>query len=117
MSNHPIVHIEFATTNREASGKFYSELFGWDIQQYPEINYAMFAAEGGPGGGFTTIDGQMTNTGDINVYVQTDDIDATLARANELGATTLVGKTEIPGQGHFAFFRDPSGTRVGLFST
>jgi len=117
MSNHPIVHIELATTDREASGKFYSELFGWNVQQMPEMNYAMFAAEGGPGGGFTNVDGQMTNEGDVNIYVQTDDIDATLARASELGATTLLGKTEIPGMGWFAFLRDPSGTKVGLFSS
>ncbi len=116
MSNHPIVHVELATTDREASGKFYSELFGWNVQQIPEMQYAMFQAEGGPGGGFATVDGQTTNAGDVKIYVNTDDIDATLAKANELGATTLVGKTEIPGQGHFAFFRDPSGTPVGLFS-
>ncbi len=116
MSNHPIVHIELATTDPEASGKFYSELFGWNVQQIPEMQYAMFQAEGGPGGGFPTVDGQMTNAGDVKIYVGTDDIDATLAKASELGATTLVAKTEIPGMGHFAFFRDPSGTPIGIFS-
>ncbi len=117
MSNHQIVHVEFATTDREASGHFYHELFGWNVQQMPEMNYAMFQAEGGLGGGLTPVDGQMTKAGDVKVYVGTDDIDATLARVNELGGQTLVGKTEIPGNGWFAFFSDPSGTPVGLFSS
>ena len=116
MANHPIVHVEFATTDREASGKFYSELFGWNVQQFPEMQYAMFSAEGGPGGGFATVDGQMINQGEVSVYVGTDDIDASLAKANELGGKTVVPKTEIPGYGNFAFFLDPSGTKVGLFS-
>lgn len=116
MPSHPIVHVEIATTDRTSSSKFYSELFGWEIEQHQEMEYALFAAEGGPGGGFATVDGQMTNVGDIKIYVATDDIDATLASANKLGATTLVGKTEIPGIGHFAFFRDPCGTPIGLFS-
>ena len=116
MSRHPIVHVEIATTDRASSTKFYSELFGWEIEQHPEMEYALFTAEGGPGGGFPTVDGQMTNVGDIKIYVATDDIDATLAKANVLGATTLVGKTEIPGFGFFAFFQDPCGSAIGLFS-
>jgi len=33
MAQHPIVHIEFSAKDREAAGKFYSEIFGWQIQQ------------------------------------------------------------------------------------
>jgi len=116
MTQHPIVHVEIPTTDREASGKFYSELFGWQVQQHPEMNYATFAADGGPGGGFSMADGQMANIGEIKVYVSTSDIEETLERANSLGAQTLVGKTEIPGNGFFAFFKDPFGNAIGLFS-
>lgn len=116
MAQHPFVHIEIPTTDREASGKFYSDLFGWDVQQYPEMDYATFVADGGPGGGFARIDGKMVKAGEIKVYVATDDIEATLARANELGAKTIVEKTEIPGYGNFAFFLDPFGNAIGLFS-
>jgi predicted enzyme related to lactoylglutathione lyase len=116
VAQYPIVHVEIPTTDREASGKFYSDLFGWEVQQHPEMDYATFAAEGGPGGGFPKIDGQMLKANEIKVYVAAEDIEATLARANQLGAQTIVEKTEIPGYGNFAFFLDPMGNAIGLFS-
>lgn len=116
MATHPIVHVEIPSDDLEASSKFYSELFSWEVQHHPEMGYATFAAEGGPGGGFAKIDGETVKAGDIKVYIATDNIEETLARASDLGAKTLVGKTEIPGYGYFAFFRDPFGNQIGLFS-
>ena len=31
MSDHPIVHIELSADDPMAAGKFYGEVFGWDI--------------------------------------------------------------------------------------
>jgi hypothetical protein len=52
MPNHPIVHVEISANDRESAGKFYSELFGWKIQQMPEMDYATFdyGVEGVGGG-------------------------------------------------------------------
>lgn len=116
MANHPLVHVEIPSGDLEASSAFYSELFGWQVQHHPEMGYATFTAEGGPGGGFPKIDGVNVKAGDIKIYVGTDDIEATLARAEELGAQTIVPKTQIPGYGYFAFFLDPFGNPIGLFS-
>jgi uncharacterized protein len=49
-------------------------------------------------------------------YVSTDDIDATLAHVEALGGKTLLPKTEIPHNGWFAFFADPAGNRIGLYT-
>ena len=51
MAQHPIVHVEIPAADQESTGKFYSELFGWKFQAFPELDYAMFEADGGPGGG------------------------------------------------------------------
>jgi predicted enzyme related to lactoylglutathione lyase len=115
MSKHPIVHIEFSSKDREESGKFYSQLFGWKVQQMPDMNYATFDAEGGPGGGFNPVSEEYP-AGTVMVYIETDDIDATLAKAEKLGAKTLVPKTEIPETGWFALFLDVSGNQVGLYT-
>ena len=48
MSQHPIVHVEIPAADQAASGQFYSDLFGWKYSAYPEMDYAMFEAEGGP---------------------------------------------------------------------
>ena len=51
--------------------------------------------------------------GGVLVYVDVTDIDATVARAKELGATVLMDKTEIPTVGWMAIFGDPGGNRIG----
>jgi hypothetical protein len=52
----------------------------------------------------------------VLVYVQTDDIEATLAKVESLGGRVLVPKTEIPTVGWFGVFSDPTGNKVGLYS-
>ncbi|NIW46871.1 MAG: VOC family protein, partial [Gammaproteobacteria bacterium] len=42
MSDHHVVHVEFSAQDREAATKFYSDLFGWKFQQFPEMDYATF---------------------------------------------------------------------------
>lgn len=116
MPDHPIVHIEFSASDLNAAAKFYGDLFGWKTEQLPEMNYATFEAPPGPGGGLAPVDGKMYNAGDVVVYVDTDDIEATLAKVVSLGGLTLQSKTEIPGFGWFGLFRDPTGNRIGLYT-
>jgi uncharacterized protein len=116
MPDHPIVHIEFSASDLNAAAKFYSDLFGWKTEQMPEMNYASFEAPPGPGGGLAPVDGEMYHPGDVVVYVQTDDIEAMLARVGSLGGSTVQPKTEIPGFGWFGLFRDPTGNRIGLYT-
>lgn len=116
MSSHAVAHIEFSANNPEAASKFYAELFGWKIAGFPEFNYFTFEAKPGPGGGFPKV-GENTKAGDVIVYIDTDDIPASLARAESLGAKTLVPKTAIPGIGWYALFTDPTGNQVGLYTT
>lgn len=114
MSKHPLIHFEFSTTDPERDAKFYNELFGWKFQQMPEMNYATFEAEGGPGGGLNPVSDNYP-AGTMAVYINSDDIDATLARAEELGGKMVMPRSEIPGFGYFAFFSDLTGNMVGLF--
>ena len=75
-----------------------------------------FAAEPGPGGAFPKVDDEMYKPGDVLLYVATQDIEATLSKAESLGAKVLVPKTEIPGIGWYAIFTDPAGARMALFT-
>jgi predicted enzyme related to lactoylglutathione lyase len=61
-------------------------------------------------------DQQEFKIGDIIPYISTDDIDATLAQIVSKGGRILKTKTEIPGIGWYAFFADPTGNRMGLYS-
>jgi len=122
MSNHPIVHIEFWNSDPEAAAKFYSELFGWEIERSPMPGeaggeYLQGLTGGPPGVAYPQADGQMTNPGDVLVYVHSDDIAATLAKVESLGGTVVVPASEIPGIGWFGIFTDPAGNRLALYKS
>ncbi len=115
MAKHAIVHVEIPASDPKEAGAFYSQLFGWETSSYPEMNYTMFDVGSGPGGGFPEIcDG--FEAGQVLIHVETDDIDASLAKAESLGGTTRVPKTEIPDIGWYAIFTDPTGNSIGLFT-
>jgi predicted enzyme related to lactoylglutathione lyase len=116
MTQHSIVHIEFSAKDSKAAGDFYGQLFGWKIGSLPEMDYVTFEITSELGGGFLDVDDQDFKVGDIIPYVSTNDIEATLARVESLGGKILKLKTEIPGIGWYAFFADPTGNRMGLFS-
>ena len=117
MSDHKRVHIEFAAKDPKRSAAFYQEVFGWEIQEVPEMNYIMFDQGDGLGGGFPEIDGETTNEGDVIVYIATQDIPATLGKIEAAGGKTLMPETEIPETGWFAIFEDPAGNRVAVYKS
>ena len=117
MANHPIVHLEIPANDPQAAGKFYSELFDWKLELDPNFNYLQFEAPPGPGGAFVQVGENGVKAGDMFVYFGTDDIDASLAKVEALGGQTIMPKTEIPNVGWFAFFTDPTGNKVALYTS
>src|SRR5579863_1100026 len=98
MSNHSVVHIEIPANSPAAASKFYEDAFDWKIHVDPSVDYHMFQADPGPGGGFVNVGDEIGNSkpGDVLIYISTDDIDASLAKIESLGGKTLQPKTEIP---------------------
>jgi predicted enzyme related to lactoylglutathione lyase len=116
MLEHSIVHVEIAAQDPQAVSRFYSELFGWQLQSIPSLRYIRFQSAGGQTGGFVEPGGPLQHQpGELLVYVGSDDIAADLGKAEQLGGKILVPKTEIPNTGWFGIFQDPAGNRLGLF--
>jgi len=116
MSKHPIVHIEISALDREAAGKFYADVFGWKVQQMPEMNYAMFdTGQEDVGVGLNPVTDENP-AGSVVVYIDSDDINTTLSKVEKSGGKSLVPKTPIPGMGWFAIFMDPTGNKIGLYT-
>jgi uncharacterized protein len=110
----PVVHFDIIGPEPEMTAKFYSELFGWHTQSFPELNYTMTDthAGGGINGGFApTSEGQPSF---VTFYAEVDDLQATLDKAESLGGKTLATPTEIPNVVTFAMFADPQGNVIGL---
>lgn len=119
MTVHPVVHIDIPAQDMEKSLAFYRDAFGWNVDTtYP--GYPMFRAEGGPGGGFVQIGGEGPfeyRPNQVLIYLQTDDVDASLREVESNGGSTLLPKTEIPGYGWWAVFGDPTGNKIGLYQS
>jgi hypothetical protein len=109
----PLCHFELMSSDPVKSRAFYSSVFDWQFDNDSMPGYTLINAGAEPSGGlFQEPDG--TPGPCLNVYFQTDDVDDTLHKAVEAGATVLVPKTQIPNVGEFAIFTDPDGIAVGL---
>ena len=116
MSKRNVVHVEIPAANVEAAGKFYQELLGWKIQHDSQLNYSMWEAADGTGGGFPEVSNEAP-AGHVLVYIASDDIEADLKRVEELGGKVIHPKSEIPQMGWYAFFQDPTGNVLGLYTS
>ena len=108
----PVVHFEIHGKDRIQAQQFYQSLFDWKIDDDNPFNYGMVetGGEGGINGG---ISGPQEGTR-VMVYVQVDDPQAYLDKAENLGGKTIMPVTEIPNAVTLAQFVDPDGNRVGL---
>ncbi|MBN2500840.1 MAG: VOC family protein [Anaerolineales bacterium] len=112
--SHPIVHIELSAKDHKAAGKFYSSVFGWELQEFPEMNYTTFASgKDAVGGGFNPLSKEYP-AGTVMVYIHTDDLDASIEKIKANGGELVTGRYEIPTVGDMATFKDPTGNLMAL---
>ena len=116
MSKRNVVHVEIPAANVEAAGSFYHEMFGWKLQHVPEMNYTMWEAADGTGGGFPEVSADNP-VGQVLVYIDSDDIEADLKKVVQLGGKVLHEKVEIPQTGWFGIFQDPTGNVLALYTS
>ena len=110
----PVVHFEIGGPDDGPLLRFYGELFGWRLSRVAGgVNYTLVDTQGGAG-----VNGGIGRSGTgepwASFYVEVDDLQAVLDKAESLGAKTVLPVTEIPGMVAFAMFDDPDGLLVGL---
>jgi uncharacterized protein len=111
---------ELTTTDTAAAEKFYTQLFGW-VPKHSAPSSVMEYTEFSVGG--TPSIGMMAKPKDMPAhipsywmpYFQVADLDASVAKAKELGARVMVPPQEIPNTGRFAIVSDPQGAVFALF--
>jgi predicted enzyme related to lactoylglutathione lyase len=116
VSKRNVVHVEIPAADVEAAGKFYQELFGWKLEHVPEMNYTLWEAGDGTGGGFPAVSDE-TPAGKVLVYIDSDDIEADLKKVEKLGGTVIHPKAEIPQTGWYGLFQDPTGNVLALYTS
>ena len=107
----PVTWFEISSAGHDKLQAFYADLFDWDITPLPGMDYALVDTGGGVGGGITDATG---GGNEVVVYVEVDDLEAHLRRAEELGGRVVTPVTVIPDMVTFAQLADPDGNTIGL---
>jgi len=113
----PVVHWEVSVNDYAKGIEFYSKLFSWDFQKFEGADYSVVAAAGEKSIGGGIGPAQKGQKPTVTFYVQVDDLQAYLDKAESLGGKTIAPPTPIPGVGSSAMFADPDGNLIGLFSS
>lgn len=107
MSN-PVVGWQIISSDPDASAGFLQELFGWKTRRDNALAYREIEAGPGglPGGIWPAPDGVRPF---VQLFIEVQDLDASIARANSLGARILVPRTVLPEGNAMAVLSDPLG--------
>lgn len=107
-----ICHLEMYAADGAAAARFFGELFGWGtLATMPQ--YMAFD----PGAGVAGIFQSHTPTLPAVAYIYAPDVGAKLAEIETEGGKRMAEPMRIPGAGCFGYFKDPSGTSMGLIGT
>ncbi len=118
-----VVHFEIPADDIKRAKAFYQEVFGWEMNESPGMEYVLV--------GTTKVDenGRPTEPGAINggmtkkahpveapvITIQVDEIDDALREVETHGGKTVVKKTAMGEWAFFGYFEDPEGNVMGLF--
>ncbi len=117
-----IIHTELITDNPKATADFVGKLFNWKVEKWndPKNEYYMWSYPGEKegGGGIGKTGGMGSKLGPhVDIYVDVENIAASIDKAKSLGATQIIPETEISGgMGYFAIIQIPGGCNLGLWS-
>jgi len=120
-----VVHFEVPFDDADRARNFYRTVFGWQIQEMPEMQYNMVStgpaddsgmpAEPGFIGG-----GMMQREAPVSTPVITldvDDIEATLTTVEKNGGARVGEKMQVGEMGFAAYFNDSEGNLMGLWQS
>lgn len=123
-SNHGrFVWFDLMTSDPDAAPAFYKAVAGWETTPWEggDMPYRMWKhpTAAMAHGGVMELPEDARAAGAPPhwlAYIGTDDIDATVARATELGGTVMHPRTDIPNAGSFAVLADPQGAVFAVYS-
>jgi predicted enzyme related to lactoylglutathione lyase len=120
-----VVHFEVPYDDAERARAFYADVFGWQIQPMPELEYSfvqtgptddggMPAEHGYIGGGMFQREPQVDRP---VITIDVDDMTAALATIAEHGGAAVGEPQQVGDMGIAAYFTDSEGNLMGLWQT
>jgi len=127
MKKNSVAHFEIYADDPDALGKFYTSLFDWTIEPMAGMDYTLIrtvdtdakgmpSQAGGINGGMMKRPAGYEGRAWIN-YVNVESLDASVERAQKLGAKIMKGKSPVPGMGWFAMLIDPQGNPFAVWQS
>ena len=117
------VWYDLNTKSKAEAKEFYCDLFGWGTESWkPEgapddvPAYEMIQIGDRAIGGFNELPEDAPAPSHWLGHVRVDDVDASMKRAEGMGATFPMGAMDIPTVGRMAMMMDPQGAAVSLFT-
>lgn len=113
--------IDLSARDFDGQSAFYEGLFGWGHSDVPfgdDMVYRIFKSAGHTVGGMSQLSPDLIAQGvpsAWNTYVATDDVDATAAKAADLGGTVVMPPMEVAGSGRMAGIQDPTEAYIFLW--
>jgi predicted enzyme related to lactoylglutathione lyase len=106
---------ELGTTDVDGAARFYGDVFGWTTTDMgPQYGGYRIFERGEPGfAGLMALQDESVPP-HWQPYVGVVDVDATTAKATELGGSTLAEPMDVPDVGRIAVLRDPQGAVFGI---
>jgi predicted enzyme related to lactoylglutathione lyase len=111
---HEVCHVEYGTKELLRLVRFYQEVFGWR-KTMDNGDYIVLSPKEGPSVGFM-VSPEGVPCPCVTNFIHCREINDLLVRVRAQGLEIVHEKSEVPGMGWFALFRDPDGNVVGLWT-
>lgn len=112
---YPVVHAEIRSADPDATRAFFSGLFDWQYSDgaYPGYSFVDTGVENALPTAISPLQGDSDT---VLFFVGVPDVDAALAKAEQLGGSIIQPTQEVPGVS-FGVLADPQGHKIGVAST
>jgi hypothetical protein len=121
-----VVHFEIPADDLERAKKFYGDIFGWQLADWPmqdgsvyvgartvEVDEAFIPKEAGAINGGIVRRDQYIKTPQVTINVPS--VDDYIEKVKAAGGSVIKPKQEIEGMGYFAYVTDSEGNLLGLW--
>jgi hypothetical protein len=124
-----VVHFEIPTDDIGRAKDFYDSVFGWQLQDMQGEAMGLYTlaittpvdektqAPTEPGAINGGLMKRSADTPSPVITIEVDGIDDALKKIEAGGGRTVQARTEMPGIGAFAYFKDSEGNVMGLYET
>jgi uncharacterized protein len=120
-----VIHFEIPFDDKQRALKFYTDSFGWQLTDMPEMNYVMARTaevdekqmpkeRGAINGGLLQRPKEAAHP---TIYIGVKSVDATIKKVQAAGGNVITPTTPIPGMGAYGRVADTEGNVIGLFES